>query len=234
MKYFSIVSKSADPYYNLAEEEYLESYVSDDINILFLWQNENTIVVGRNQDVSTECRIGEFLESRGKIARRRSGGGAVYHDLGNLNFSLIGLRGNIHPMLYRDTVIELISSFGVKPEYTGRNDILLSGRKFSGNAVYDNGHIICQHGTIMVDCDIERMTRFLTPNEGKLKKHGVKSVSSRVINLMELLPGITVGSVADRMQRLLDSTPLLLERDDEIKILMQKYQNEKWIYGGVI
>lgn len=231
MKYLSYVADATDPYLNLAIEEYLFKYANRDTNIIFLWQNDKTIVVGRNQDTKKECKVEEFLKFGGKIARRRSGGGAVYHDLGNLNFSLIGIKANIVPLLYKDILIKLISEYGLSPEYSGRNDILISGRKISGNAVYDDGSVVCQHGTIMVNCDIEKMVYFLTPDEEKMERHAIKSISSRVLNLKEVLPSITVESIITHIQLLLDAHPLslCLEGIDE---LIQRYQNEKWIYGG--
>lgn len=233
MKYLSYVADSTDPYMNLATEEYLSKFVDKDTNIIFLWQNDNTIVVGRNQDTENECRVEEFLESGGKIARRRSGGGAVYHDFGNLNFSLIGMKANIDTLLYKDILIKVISGFGLCPEYTGRNDIVVSGRKFSGNAVYDDGKIVCQHGTIMVDCDIEKMTYYLTPGREKLERHAVRSVSSRVLNLKELIPSITVENIVSQMLVQLNAQTLSLSLDGKVDELIKRYQDEKWIYGGV-
>ncbi len=233
MRYLSYVAASTNPYKNLATEEYLSEFADKDTNILFLWQNHNTIVIGRNQDVENECRVEEFLKSGGKVARRRSGGGAVYHDLGNLNFSLIGEKKNINTLLYKDILIKAISGLGLCPEYSGRNDILVSGRKFSGNAVYDDGKIVCQHGTIMVDCNIEKMTYFLTPDKEKLEKHAVKSVSSRVINLKELVPKVAVEDIIGKMIEQLNAHPLSLAVDGRADELMKKYQSEEWIYGGV-
>ncbi len=233
MRYFSYVAEAVDPYVNLATEDYLSKYADENIGILFLWQNENTIVVGRNQNTRKECNVDEFLASGGKIARRRSGGGAVYHDLGNLNFSLIGLKTNMQPLLYKDFLTKLVSGYGLKAEYSGRNDILFGGRKFSGNAVYDDGRIVCQHGTIMLDCNIEKMTYYLTPDKEKLRRHAVQSVSSRVMNLNELLPSITVEGMINQAQLLLDAQPLEARLGAEIDGMIRKYQDEDWIYGGV-
>jgi len=234
MIYKAYVTDSVNPYTNLAMEEYLFRYADKDTNILFLWQNDNTIVIGRNQDARAECKADEFLESGGKIARRKSGGGAVYHDLGNLNFSIIGVKDNVGSMLYKEILVKLISGYGMVPEYNGRNDIMIDGRKFSGNAVYNNGTIVCQHGTIMVDCDIERMSYFLTPNCKKMKRHAVQSVSSRVVNLNEIFPSVTVGSLLLRMQELLNAMPLLAEFKGQPDDLKKVYEDESWIYGGVL
>lgn len=234
MIYKAYVADSVNPYKNLAIEEFLFRYADKDTNILFLWQNDNTIVIGRNQDARTECKADEFLGSGGKIARRKSGGGAVYHDLGNLNFSIIGVKDNVGSMLYKEILVKLISGYGEAPKYNGRNDIMIGGRKFSGNAVYDNGTIVCQHGTIMVDCDIERMSYFLTPNREKMKRHAIQSVSSRVVNLNEIFPSVTVGSLLLQMQELLNAMPLLAEFTGQLDDLKKKYEGESWIYEGVL
>jgi len=233
MIYKAYVTDSVDPYTNLAIEEYLFRYADKDTSILFLWQNDNTIVIGRNQDAKAECRADEFLESGGKIARRQSGGGAVYHDLGNLNFSMIGVKANVEFMSYKEILVRFISGYRLAPEYSGKNDILIKGHKFSGNAVYDNGRIVCQHGTIMVSCDVERMSYFLTPDDEKMKRHAIRSVSSRVVNLKEILPTITVDSLILQMQEFLNAQPLSVKFTEQLYGLKKKYEDESWIYGGM-
>ena len=127
MKYKAYITTSTNPYENLAMEEYLFRFAEPDSHILYLWQNEDTIVLGRNQQAEEECRTEEFLASGGTIARRRSGGGAVYHDLGNLNFSIIGTKNNMSKSLYQSFLTELLEGLGLSPECSGRNDITING-----------------------------------------------------------------------------------------------------------
>lgn len=232
MKYRYVQSYSTSPYYNLAMEQMLSGEVRSGEAVLFLWQNDNTIVVGRNQDVESECRLEEFLADGGRIARRHSGGGAVYHDLGNLNYSLLSRSDESMDCSYQKIVVEALLGVGLQAEYNGRNDLLFDGRKFSGNAFYDNGNIRCQHGTLLVSSDIPRMTRFLTPDKEKLERNRVHSVASRVINLTEVLPGLTVK---DLCEAIIDTTGAVrLEaqfREKEIQHLELCYSDKKWIYG---
>lgn len=214
MNYKYISSSSLEPHYNLALENYLFDFVNDDEVILFLWQNDNTIVIGRNQVVENECKKEDFLASGGTIVRRMSGGGAVYHDLGNLNYSLISKSKEKDRVIFHKIVADMLKSFSIETDFNGRNDILAGGRKFSGNAFYDNGTVYCQHGTLLVNSNIDRMTYFLTPDEKKLKRNGVKSVSSRVVNLSELKDSITVEQLFKSLIITSDAIPLGLKIDD--------------------
>lgn len=232
MKYRYVFGRSTSPYYNLAMERILFEEVRTGETVLFLWQNDNTIVVGKNQDVESECRLEQFLADGGRVARRHSGGGAVYHDLGNLNYSLISRSDESGECSYREIVVEVLRRFGLQAEYNGRNDLLLEGRKFSGNAFYDNGNIRCQHGTLLVSSDIARMTEILTPDKEKLERNRVHSTASRVINLTEVLPGLTVR---DLCETIIDATeavclkPYFVEK--EIQYLESCYSDMRWIYG---
>ena len=233
MKYRAYITTSTNPYENLAMEEYLFRFAEPDSHILYLWQNEDTIVLGRNQQAEEECRMEEFLASGGTIARRRSGGGAVYHDLGNLNFSIIGTKNNMSKNLYQSFLTELLEGLGLSPECSGRNDITINGLKCSGNAFFDDGKIVCQHGTLLVHTDFDRMTHFLTPNQEKLKRHKIRSVSSRVMNLSSLLPEITVQKLIDKILTQTGAELFSVNLTEDLKTLRNKYQNNQWIYGGV-
>ena len=235
MKYKYIITDQTDPYVNLAFEQKLFSCCDTCTTILFFWQNDNTIVIGKNQDAFAECRVGEFIQSGGKIARRRSGGGAVFHDLGNLNYSIISHTDNSIAAAYHSIIIEALMQLGLKAEYNGKNDLLADGRKFSGNAIYCNGNTTCQHGTILINNDIEKMAYYLTPNAEKLQRNHVRSVSSRVVNLIELLPGINKDII---QKAIIDRTSAkMLDLDHDALTdyeLISFFSDDNWIYGGKV
>ncbi len=232
MKYKYFISTGTDPYINLAIERCLFEFADENTAILYLWQNDNTIVIGRNQDVYSECRADEFKACGGQIARRMSGGGAVYHDLGNLNFSIITVKASDSEQAYLDVILCMAEKLGIKAEFSGRNDIVYNGRKFSGSAVYDDGEKVCCHGTVLVCSDIEKMT-YLTPKREKLKRHGVESVRSRVMNLCVTDPKITVETVKKGFIEAAGAEPLYAEIN---KRMFEEYAglfgSDEWIYRG--
>lgn len=191
--------RGTDPYENLALEEALLSRVGEGELILYLWQNERTVVIGKNQNPWKECRTALLAEEGGHLARRLSGGGAVFHDLGNLNFTFLMPEAE-YALSRQLSVIELACrSLGVPVQRSGRNDLLADGRKFSGNAFYKHNGKAYHHGTLMVDVDLERVSRYLSPSRAKLAAKGVDSVRSRVVNLKELVPDLTVERLADAL-----------------------------------
>lgn len=195
MKLSYICSDSTNPYHNIALEEYLTFHTREDECILYLWQNANTVVIGKNQNAYRECKIKELEESGGFLARRLSGGGAVYHDLGNLNFTFCIRKKNYDVDKQLQVIVEAVKSFGLNAEKTGRNDIVVDGRKFSGNAFYESGEYAYHHGTIMIDVNAGKLSDYLTVSRAKLESKGVQSVRSRVVNLSTLSDQITVESM---------------------------------------
>ena len=192
-------SNSFDPYLNLAIEQYLMETVEEDACILFLWQNQNTVVIGKNQNPWKECRTTLLNEEGGVLARRLSGGGAVFHDLGNLNFTFLMPQSEYDLDRQFGVIAEAITSLGLHAERSGRNDMLAQGRKFSGNAFYKHDGHAYHHGTLLVDVDMEKLGRYLNPSKAKLQAKGVDSVRSRVVNLKELNPEITIESLKQAM-----------------------------------
>ena len=232
MKFKHYISKSVDPYTNLAIEEYLMSIVDKGEIIIFLWQNDNTIVVGKNQEAISECKVELFISQNGKLARRKSGGGAVYHDLGNLNYSIIGYERYLPEKLYAELISDAIVQLGEKPIFNGRNDLLLDNKKVSGNAVYNKGEIICQHGTLLVDSNIDKMEIFLTPSEEKLQRNAVKSVKSRVANLKDFVSDITIDEVKNAIIRCAQSEELRIDITfDAYAQFYRIYKSPRWIYN---
>lgn len=233
MRYFYVMGTSTSPYFNLAFERNLLTKAAGEDVILFLWQNDHTIVLGKNQDAHRECRIEEFLKDGGTLARRLSGGGAVYHDLGNLNYSLIGEKGIMERHPGHELIMAALRENGLEAEFSGRNDLLVKGRKVSGSAFYVSGNTQCLHGTLLVHTDIGKMERYLTPDREKLLRNSVGSVGARVANLADFSETITVGRLCDTLVKMSDACPLeagtfpVPAKED-----VQKFSTREWIYGG--
>ena len=199
-----------DPYHNLALEELLTEDVGEEEILLYLWQNRHTVVIGRNQNAYRECRIETLAADGGFLARRLSGGGAVYHDAGNLCFSFIAQEKNYDVDRHQAVLLHALRRLSLNAEKTGRNDLVLDGKKFSGHAFFRRGTHCCHHGTLMLDVDTERLTRYLTPDPEKTAKHlsmeerssidrAVPSVRSRVVNLKAYLPHLTAERLSEEL-----------------------------------
>lgn len=230
--------RSHDPHYNLAVEQYLLESAKDTC-ILYLWQNQNTVVIGRNQNPWKECRTALLTEEGGHLARRLSGGGAVFHDLGNLNFTFLMPHEDYDLDRQLTVIHEALRSLGIPAKKSGRNDILAEGRKFSGNAFYKNGTQAYHHGTLLVDVDMAKMSRYLNPSKAKLQSKGVDSVRSRVVNLKELNPELTIDTLKTALTKAfcgVYALPLrtLEETDlDPVRIheLTARNRSWDWNYG---
>ena len=232
-------SNSFDPYLNLATEQYLMETVEEDACILFLWQNQNTVVIGKNQNAWKECRTTLLNEESGVLARRLSGGGAVFHDLGNLNFTFLVPQAEYDLDRQFSVIAEAVSLLGLQAERSGRNDVLIQGRKFSGNAFFKHNGKAYHHGTLLVDVDMDKLGRYLNPSKAKLQAKGVDSVRSRVVNLRELNPQITIASMKDAMTRAFAKVydrPMTVITDEDfdhaaIEALRQRNASWEWNYG---
>ena len=188
-----------DPYVNLAREECLLDFAAEGAVALCLWRNERTVVIGRNQNASDECDLAALEADGGRLARRLSGGGAVYHDLGNLNFTFAVPADGWDLGLQTETILGALARLGIAAERNGRNDLTVDGRKFSGHAYYHRGDASYHHGTLMVDVDTGPLSRYLRPSPLKFAGKGVASVRSRVMNLAEAEPSLTTGKLAEAL-----------------------------------
>ncbi|ODA38967.1 lipoate--protein ligase [Desulfosporosinus sp. BG] len=234
-----IFSTSFDPWYNLALEEYLFRHVEKNQVILYLWQNQNTVVIGRNQNVWKECRCGQLAQDGGKIARRLSGGGAVFHDLGNLNFTFVMHRDeyDLHKQL--KVILEGVRKLNINAEFSGRNDLTVEGRKFSGNAFYFEQEKAYHHGTILINVDIYKLSTYLQVSKEKIASKGVDSVQSRVGNLSMFQPDITIAKMKEALiESFLEiyggnSEPPVTVSDSTYNLqdLYERYSSWEWLYG---
>ena len=183
-----------DPCENLAREELLLSRAQD-CCILYLWQNENTVVIGRNQNPWKECRCALLEQEGGRLARRLSGGGAVFHDRGNLNFTFLLPEEDFDKGRQTEVLLRALRGLEIPAERSGRNDLLAGGRKFSGHAYYHHEGRAYHHGTLLVEADLEKLGRYLAPSPAKLRAKGVDSIRARVCNLRELAPTLTIPAL---------------------------------------
>lgn len=234
-----ITTNATDPYENLALEEYLFHHVGDTECILYLWQNEKTIVIGRNQNPWKECRVKELEDDGGKLVRRLSGGGAVFHDLGNMNFTFLTAKDNYDVGKQLEVIVQAVKQLGIPAEKSGRNDITVEGRKFSGNAFYSDGLHCYHHGTILINVDMGKLSLYLNVSRDKLVSKGVESVRSRVANLTEYREDLTIQRVEEELIRAFGKVygfpPVKKEqsaiRRDEIKGFSDKFSSWEWIFG---
>ena len=238
-----VVNENTDPRINLAVEEYAINYLDPSQDYAILWQNEPAVIVGRNQNTIAEVNAPYIKEHGIHVVRRLSGGGAVYHDFGNLNFTFIvdaqkSVVSNFE--YFTKPVIDALAYLGVKAEFTGRNDITINGQKFSGNAQYWSKNRLLHHGTIMFNSDLSVVQEALNVKADKIQSKGVKSVRSRVTNILPHLPKpVTIEEFKETLWRFLipDSAKkeyVLTEEDWAIirDLKDRRYSLWDWNYGA--
>ena len=228
-----IESNRTDPTWNLALESWLFDRQTEE-TILYLWQNAPCVIIGRNQSAAREADLELARQLAVPVIRRQTGGGAVWHDLGNLNFTYITNEDDDPDTPYAaflQPLMEVLAGQGIPVAFNGRNDLCVADRKVSGSAARLRGGRLLHHGTLLVCSNLTRMTQLLTPDADKLQRNGVRSVRSRVANLSEFAPELTV----EKLKRLLcgqfhpDRTLRLTEADlEEIAERREKFLDPGW------
>lgn len=236
-------AKGNDPAYNTALELFAFNELAKKDNVFMLWINQPCIVVGKNQNTREEIDQHYCDENDIKIVRRISGGGAVYHDYNNLNYTIISNEDDEADFNFKSLsqpVIDTLAEMGVKAEFTGRNDLQIGDQKFCGNAQYIKGKRIMHHGCIMFDVDLSVLTKALTVSKDKYESKGKKSVRARVTNIKPHLEDqtLTVKDFMNTLRNFMDKKyhmeEYVLTEEDEKKVLAikaEKNDSWDWVYG---
>jgi len=232
-----------DPYFNMALEEYLMKFYPSDKDILMLWQSGPAVLIGRYQNTIAQINQDFVRENDIKIARRITGGGSVYQDFGNVNYSYIIRDGKSVQYNYKklaEPVIDALIKLGVKAEFNGRNDITIEGRKISGNAQHVYKNTVLHHGTLLLNSDLENLSNVLKVKKDKLANKGIDSVASRVANISEFLPSLL--SMTEFREKIFTSIlknnphaqPLILTQHDidaAEDLANSKFRTWEWNYS---
>lgn len=213
----------------LAMEEFVARTIEDEA--FFVWRVAPTVIIGRNQDLEAEVNLDYCRKHGVKVVRRKSGGGCVYSDMGNIMISFISRRGDVQEVFdrYLSSLTACLRSLGLKAEKSGRNDILVDGRKVSGNAFHQLPDRSIVHGTLLYDTDFDALETAIRPPVEKLERHGVASVRQRVENLKEYLDCIIIPSVEELERYIVDYfcdgvIELCDENTDEIEKNSSEYE----------
>nr|WP_025775890.1 lipoate--protein ligase [Clostridium botulinum] len=239
-----LINRSTNPFFNLALEEYLLRNVDIKEDYFILWQNEPTIVIGKHQNTLKEINMNFVKDNNINVVRRNSGGGAVYHDLGNMNFTFITKYNEKHLLDFKTFTNPVVYSLGklnVKAELSGRNDILIDGRKISGNSQHIYKDRFLHHGTLLFNSELENLVKALNVDNDKILSKGIESIKSRVTNIkehvkedisMEKFKEILIENIFIWNKNSLKDYNLTNDHINDIEKLMEeKYMTWQWNYG---
>lgn len=238
MTAFIHIAASNNPHETLALEEVMLNHIAPGQIILYLYVHQPSVIIGRTQNAWAECHHTQLIEDGGILARRISGGGAVYHDPQNLNFSFIAANDVYDVGRQLGIILDAVRGFGIDAEFSGRNDIVAEGRKFSGNAFCTRAQGSFHHGTLMIDTDTEKLQKYLNVSPDKMQSKGVKSVRSRVMNLRDAAPALTQEKMMDALKHAFvkeygHAVPYVTgpEAKDELRTLSQRNATWDWLFG---
>lgn len=228
--------KSTNPYKNVASEYYYYSTIGEDDIVFLLWQNSPCVVIGRNQNIYQELDLEYITKNKIFPVRRFTGGGAVYHDLGNLNYTFISNQKNKDMKKWMQIILKALEYSNIRAKLDGRNDLTIDDKKFSGMAWIEDDNKFMVHGTLMVDLDLSVLIQCLTPDISKFTGKGIKSVKSRVINLKELDENLKVETLKNNLIKSLKNFYPLAKTESHInskeeKEIFHKITSNDWIYG---
>lgn len=238
MRIRTYVSDSNNAWHNLAVDEFLLNSVGKDEIILYLYINSDSVIIGKNQNAWKECNIESMNRDGVKLVRRITGGGAVFHDLNNLNFSFISSKDLYDVQRQFGVILKALESVGLKAEFSSRNDLTINGRKFSGNAFCEKKHASQHHGTLLINTDLSRLSDYLNVSEKKIQSKGISSVRARVINLKELNEKLDTALMSSLLLAAFESEygisqPVVFSDPDleQIALLEEKHSSWEWRLG---
>ena len=197
MKLRILKSAVTNPWFNLATEDWIFNTLNPDSHTLFLWRNSETVVIGRSQNPWVECKIDKMEADDVFLARRQSGGGAVFHDLGNTNFTFLSPKDDYDQAANFTIIINALKKLGIDADLSGRNDMQVGDKKISGSAFKHAADRSFHHGTLLVNANMQKLGDYLNPHPLKLKAKGIKSVRARVANLVEFNDDINHDTLSD-------------------------------------
>ncbi|WP_318486575.1 lipoate--protein ligase [Photobacterium leiognathi] len=241
------ISQSTQPWFNLAVEDAIFRNMPADQQVLFLWRNADTVVIGRAQNPWKECNTGKMEQDGITLARRQSGGGAVFHDLGNTNFTFMAGKPQYDKNVSTNIVLSALKTLGINAKATGRNDLVVAvgedERKFSGSAYRETMDRGFHHGTLLLNADLTRLANYLNPDKKKLEAKGITSVRSRVTNLSDINPDIHHDNVCEAIKEAffthygerVEVEYISPENLPDMPGFSEKYQNQsswEWNFGN--
>jgi len=240
---FFIENNNTDPRYNLAIEQFVFESLRKDNSFFMLWRNNNSVIVGKNQNTMAEVNAAYAKEKNISVIRRQSGGGAVYHDLGNINYTFISgsnEKSKIDFPFFCEPVKNALNHFGVPAEISGRNDMTVNGLKISGNAQFIKNGRVLHHGTLLYDSNLDELSNVLNSDNSKFESKGIKSIKSRVTNIRpfmkEDMPAeIFLNKLSKYLSDVLNLSEYILSSDELIEIENIKervYSQWSWNYGA--
>ncbi len=243
------ISESLNPHLNLATEEWIFHNLDPSSQVLFLWRNDNTVVIGRNQNPWSECNLAKMKEDQVTLARRTTGGGAVFHDLGNTNFTFLSPKESYKRENNIEIILGGLKNFGIQGQASGRNDLLIpfadGPRKFSGSAYREKKDRAFHHGTLLLHADLSRLGNYLTPNPKKLQAKGKESVRARVANLTEIAKDLKHDTVTEALIHSFEKfyggkadleilSMQSLQQMQELKEQFDSLSSWSWLYGHTL